>query len=1068
MATSRNPQNSRKRTSGSSKNTTRSTTRKSTGSRASSSRSRSSSGSGRSSSGMSFETQHQIRTLVLLAVCVLLFVCNFGLLGTIGNAISNVMFGIFGLLAYVVPAIIFICAMFAYSQAGNGHMIAKMWESLGLVLLLGMVFDLMAGRTQDYVSYNLITIFRDCAAAHNGGGIIAGSLTYLLYHTLSIAGTVIVLLLLAFLLAVVLTDGALLAGIRQGGSAMRERAEQSAENYRAGSEERNRRREERRAYEEERRLRNEERRAREAQEREERRAREQEERELRRQQEEDEKILRMDRKAVGVTDDLDLKADQHATAEEESASSPTTEANGQENVFIPEADPKDDIHEIIWNGDADQDIHGFETSSSNPENRNGAAFEGQGEELREYEFENRQQKTGLPQDLPTAHGITFSGLGFEGDEEESIEKPQQEANTIQDDGQAEQVTEFSPLPEARFETKATTVTSDIDPEFDAQAQRLSEKLQAGETMGIPVSAVNLHINGNDEYAEGNEPVNEFAGGTPMEYNDGYAVHTQAHLSPKNSSQNGTSRATPVTGFGASGAGAAGNSASAQPPVKAVQMKMNLHRAYKKPKLDFLKPGEKTRTSEAAKQELKATANKLETTLKSFGINAKVTDISQGPSVTRYELQPEVGVKVSRIVNLADDLKMNLAATDIRIEAPIPGKPAVGIEVPNKENTTVSLRDLLESKEFKEFGSKLAFAVGKDIAGKTVVADIAKMPHLLIAGATGSGKSVCINTLILSILYNANPEEVQLIMVDPKVVELSVYNGIPHLMIPVVTDPKKAAAALNWGVQEMTKRYKLFADAGVRDLKGYNEYLKVNAADDGTVSPLPQIVIIVDELADLMMVSKSEVEDAICRLAQLARAAGIHLILATQRPSVDVITGLIKANMPSRIAFAVSSGIDSRTILDMNGAEKLLGKGDMLFYPQNYSKPVRVQGAFVSDGEIQKITDFLKNQGIESAYSHEVMSSIEKADNSADGGKGSSDSNNDNGNDPLFEDAGRLIIEQQKASIGYLQRRFKIGFNRAARIMDQLCEAGVVGKEEGTKPRTILMSLEEFNQVFGNE
>ena len=348
----------------------------------------------------------------------------------------------------------------------------------------------------------------------------------------------------------------------------------------------------------------------------------------------------------------------------------------------------------------------------------------------------------------------------------------------------------------------------------------------------------------------------------------------------------------------------------------------------------------------------------------------MTDISQGPAVTRFELKPEAGVKVSKIVNLTDDIKMNLAASDIRIEAPIPGKAAVGIEVPNKENQAVALRDLLESPEFQDFSSRLAFAVGKDIGGQTVVTDIAKMPHLLIAGATGSGKSVCINTIIMSLIYKAKPEEVQMIMIDPKIVELSVYNGIPHLMIPVVTDPKKAAAALNWAVAEMTNRYKKFANNGVRDLKGYNKI----AADSGDpeMTVLPQIVVIVDELADLMMVSANEVEDAICRLAQLARAAGIHLIIATQRPSVDVITGLIKANMPSRIAFAVSSGVDSRTILDITGAEKLLGKGDMLFYPQGYTKPARVQGAFVSDKEVQAVTDFLKRGDRETDPEHAVF------------------------------------------------------------------------------------------------
>ena len=408
--------------------------------------------------------------------------------------------------------------------------------------------------------------------------------------------------------------------------------------------------------------------------------------------------------------------------------------------------------------------------------------------------------------------------------------------------------------------------------------------------------------------------------------------------------------------------------------------------------------------------------------------------------------------------------MNLAATDIRIEAPIPGKAAVGIEVPNKENSTVMLRDLLESRDFKEFPSNLAFAVGKDIGGKVVVADIAKMPHMLIAGATGSGKSVCINTLIMSILYKAHPDDVKLIMVDPKVVELSVYNGIPHLLIPVVTDPKKASAALQWGVAEMTDRYQKFADFNVRDLKGYNKKVEAmkEKGDPEAPAKMPHIVIIVDELADLMMVAPGEVEESICRLAQLARAAGIHLIIATQRPSVDVITGLIKANMPSRVAFSVSSGVDSRTILDMNGAEKLLGKGDMLFYPQGYSKPARVQGAFVSDKEVSDVVEFLKNQTLGNIYDADIQEKMASIGNGSGGGGGASEGAE---RDQYFIDAAKFIIEKDKASIGMLQRVFKIGFNRAARIMDQLCEAGVVGEEEGTKPRKVLMSMEQFEQFI---
>lgn len=485
--------------------------------------------------------------------------------------------------------------------------------------------------------------------------------------------------------------------------------------------------------------------------------------------------------------------------------------------------------------------------------------------------------------------------------------------------------------------------------------------------------------------------------------------------------------------------------------------------YVFPPVDLLKAGSGKKSANTESQ-LRETANKLQQTLKTFGVNVTVTNISCGPAVTRYEIQPEMGVKVSKIVGLADDIKLNLAAADIRIEAPIPGKAAVGIEVPNKENVMVAFRDLIESKEFKESKSKISFAVGKDIAGKTKVTDIAKMPHLLIAGATGSGKSVCINTIIMSILYKADPSEVKLLMIDPKVVELSVYNGIPHLMIPVVTDPKKASGALHWAVAEMTDRYEKFAQANVREINGYNAKVDSIEVPEGQERPqkMPQIVIIVDELADLMMVASNDVEEAICRLAQLARAAGIHLVIATQRPSVNVITGLIKANMPSRIAFAVTSGVDSRTILDMNGAEKLLGKGDMLFNPQGAPKPIRVQGAFVSDEEVSEVVEYIKEHNGDAQYNDSVQQKMESLQSSGSNSVSISDSDAaDDGRDAYFVDAARIIVDKEKASIGMLQRYLKVGFNRAARIMDQLEEAGIVGPEEGTKPRTVLMNKEQF-------
>ena len=477
--------------------------------------------------------------------------------------------------------------------------------------------------------------------------------------------------------------------------------------------------------------------------------------------------------------------------------------------------------------------------------------------------------------------------------------------------------------------------------------------------------------------------------------------------------------------------------------------------YEFPPIELLTEGS-SRGMKGGKKAIADNATKLQKTLYNFGVSAKVENVSVGPAITRYELKPAEGVRVSKIANLADDIALNLAAESIRIEAPIPGKQAVGIEIPNKENEVVHLRDIIESDKFGNASSKLAFALGKDVAGEEIVTDIAKMPHVLIAGSTGSGKSVCINTLITSIIYKAKPSEVKLVLVDPKVVELSVYNGIPHLLIPVVTDPKKAAGALAWAVQEMVNRYSLFAAKGVRDIKGYNAALdKENEA-----SKLPQIVIIIDELADLMMVAKNDVEDAICRLAQMARAAGMHLVIATQRPSVDVITGLIKANIPSRIAFAVSSQVDSRTILDMAGAEKLLGKGDMLFYPTGMSKPTRIQGAFISDKDVEKIVDFVKSNGT-ATYSDDVLESIEKANSNE---KEVKEFDEENDADPFLDEAIETVIETQQASTSFIQRRFKVGYARAGRIMDQMEQRGIISGYQGSKPREVLMSKERWQEL----
>lgn len=481
-------------------------------------------------------------------------------------------------------------------------------------------------------------------------------------------------------------------------------------------------------------------------------------------------------------------------------------------------------------------------------------------------------------------------------------------------------------------------------------------------------------------------------------------------------------------------------------------KENSIKIYTYPKLDLLNNNAKSKMKNEDKQDLFDNANKLEDTLMSFGVEAKVLQVTKGPSVTRFEIQPSPGVKVSKIVNLQDDIALGLAASAVRMEAPIPGKSAIGIEVPNKKQTPVFLREVLDSKEFQEITKKISFALGKDITGTCIVGDLSEMPHMLIAGATGSGKSVCINSLIVSLLYKYSPDEIKLLMIDPKVVELSIYNGIPHLLIPVVTEPKKAAGALNWAVNEMDKRYELFTKYKVKNIKSYNQQV-----DKGFISEkLPYIVLIVDELADLMMTCPNDVEDYICRLAQKARAAGIHLIIATQRPSVDVITGVIKANIPSRISFAVSSGVDSRTILDQTGAEKLLGRGDMLYSPMGANKPLRIQGAFISEEEVENVVDFIKSSEDEVNYREEIIEHINNENLSSSSHSGDSEEN-----DELLDEAIKLVVEYQQASTSFIQRKLRIGFNRASRIMEELEAKGIISERDGSKPRQVLIAKDEI-------
>ena len=856
---------------------------------------------------MDIAIRNEILLIVFLALAIVLFLCNFGIVGSIGNAVSSFMFGLFGLTAYIAPIIIFLAIAFGMSNMGNNIAARKLVSGVVLFLLISMVCELFSAQLVQTNNYQIKEIYERCSDNHSGGGIIAGSLVYLSYRFLGMVGTVLLILVVGIICMVIVTEKSFIGGVKKQGKKVYERSMEDVAYRRERAKERQLAMEEKRAKEKERRRQKEE-------------------------EIENEKILRMDKKVSGVM--IDTALDRGKDKEETQKT-------------------RDDIHEIM--------LHMEDDETEEPTERQPVR------EAHSYHY--------IENESDDLDEIRIHGAADEPEEDDYAAEP-----IIHKDGISE--------PYGR-----TSVTGNTMP---PNAGR--ERVQA-------------YTSKTGDVAQS---------GTDAEDN----TVTDSHISDR---------------------------------------RPKMAKPYKFPPINLLSKGKGKKGGDSAR-ELKETAEHLRQTLDTFGVKVTITDISQGPSVTRYELQPELGVKVSKIVGLADDIKLNLAATDIRIEAPIPGKAAVGIEVPNKENSAVAFRDLVESREFSDFQSNLVFAVGKDIGGKIVMADIARMPHMLIAGATGSGKSVCINTIIMGILYKAKPEDVKMIMIDPKVVELSVYNGIPHLLIPVVTDPKKAAAALHWGVAEMTDRYKKFADYNVRDLKGYNKKVESMRAegDPEAPDPLPQILIIVDELADLMMVSPGEVEESICRLAQLARACGIHLIIATQRPSVDVITGLIKANMPSRVAFAVSSGVDSRTILDMVGAEKLLGKGDMLFYPQGYPKPARIQGAFVSDKEVADVVDFLKNQAIGNVYDNDVEDQIKNMGSGA-GTSGSSSGDGGSEYDQYFAEAGRFIIDKDKASIGMLQRVFKIGFNRAARIMDQLCEAGVVGEEEGTKPRKVLMSAEEFEQ-----
>ena len=883
----------------------------------------------------------EVTVLILFAVSVLLLISNFGVGGAAGGFVSRVMFGIFGIFAYILPIVLFLVTAFSISNRDNTIAAVKAAAMVIAGMLLCAVFELVFGEKD---GAGTVTAFYTYASQHkSGGGALGGLICKVLTGAFGVVGAWIIVAALFIICAVVITERSFIGGVKTGSRKVYDSAKEDARRHRIQAEERREAR--RKAMEERAALEAEEWEGEEAE------APEQPVKKPR-----EPKRPRMDHKVSGIA--LEETALKEAAAKESLESVEAEQA--EQEAAVKKEVYTDEMREITLPGmDMEADAA---SEPENPEDGQESFRDMEGPNLRDLDemFRipiHRERKSAEPEEHETE---SESVIQMESPEPVREETPEQT-------------------------TRAVTPIRNVEPISAVHTPEPAHQVQTTSQTALPVSAPETPMAAKPEYV--------------------------------------------------------------YPPLRL---------------LNQVKHTENKDTDRI----LHETALHLQQILQDFGVGVTVTDVSQGPAVTRYELQPDQGVKVNKIVSLADDIKLNLAVTDVRIEAPIPGKAAVGIEVPNAENSIVSFRELVSSQEFKNHKSKLAFAVGKDIAGKIMVTDIAKMPHLLIAGATGSGKSVCINTLIMSLLYKSSPDEVKLIMIDPKVVELSTYNGIPHLLIPVVTDPKKAAGALNWAVAEMTHRYKLFADYNVRNLAGYNEKIKniEHIEDDTKPQKLPQIVIVVDELADLMMVAPGEVEDAICRLAQLARAAGIHLIIATQRPSVNVITGLIKANMPSRIAFAVSSGVDSRTILDMNGAEKLLGKGDMLFYPYGYPKPVRVQGAFVSDEEVGAVVEFLKEHNSDSGYSEAVEEHINTVQTAES--EGAAGTQNDGPErDALFAEAGRFIIEKDKASIGMLQRWFKVGFNRAARIMDQLAEAGVVGEEAGTKPREIRMTLEEFERYL---
>lgn len=1007
----------------------------------------------------------EVMIIISFAAAVLLFLSNFHLCGVVGDFLRSIQLGLFGVVGYTVPVLIFVGTSFYLSNAGNRKAVIKLSAVIAAALTLCGAAQMIFG-TRLEEGQSVLAFYQISGQNGSGGGLVGGLLSFCLQSVVGNIGTYLIYLVVLIICGVCITEKSFVNAVKTGSDKAYQYAREDAMRRR---EEREERQEERRRLREENVVRGVDLSATKIQQiplpeeegmsldglTEKLSARGRKKKPFEDELLKEEALLRSE---FSDSDDADEELEQKTSSADVFTGRIALPPEYEEPVPFEE-DRKPDLAKD--EDEPEEKIVSFAKKASGRKNEPLYA------DKRTMTLEEMDVSLPVP-DLPGPDdGYEDDGFIPEAPVTRTYSPERAGGQAYRQDDTAgagrSMYRQASPADAGR-QAHRQEIAADAGTGRQAYAEKSAEdsKEQADRQDAAGLQALetvrrNMETQSSvsflDELDADNSVMEEINTGVPEPASDsifvpeapkrvvtatGKVIETETELLHKKIEKKRQ------------------EAAEEKPPVP-VQKTV---KPYVFPPASLLKRSSRSAGS-FSDREYKETAIKLQQTLRNFGVGVTVTDISCGPSVTRYELHPEQGVKVSKIVGLSDDIKLSLAAAEIRIEAPIPGKSAVGIEVPNKENSIVYLRDLLESDGFKNSKSKLTFAVGKDIGGQPVMADIAKMPHLLIAGATGSGKSVCINTLIMSIIYKADPEDVKLIMVDPKVVELSVYNGIPHLLIPVVTDPKKASGALNWAVAEMTDRYKKFAEHNVRDLKGYNEKIQhLDVPEEKRPKKLPQIVIIIDELADLMMVVPGEVEDAICRLAQLARAAGIHLVIATQRPSVNVITGLIKANVPSRIAFSVSSGVDSRTIIDMNGAEKLLGKGDMLFYPSGFPKPQRVQGAFVSDQEVSQVVEFLTEQGLTANYNQEVENRMMNPVSEPSGG-------GDNSRDEYFAQAGKVIIEKEKASIGMLQRVFKIGFNRAARIMDQLAEAGVVGEEEGTKPRKVLMTMEEFEQFLAS-